>query len=162
MATFFTSRKIGIFDLKKGEVFNIFPFPHFTWNKVWLLRIFGKCDYEVTFYKFKVDGWLNITHIFVYCLHLGLILELMASKLHQLQAKACQASKFVLKHGSAYHKQLLEQNKQYIQEPPTVEKCNELAKQLFYTRIARLYFYTFLSWHILLLCVVIFAGVLRI
>ncbi|MBA0547675.1 hypothetical protein Golob_018822 [Gossypium lobatum] len=60
----------------------------------------------------------------------------MASKLQQLQSQAFQASKFVAKHGTAYYKQLLEQNKQYIQEPPTVEKCNELAKQLFYTRLA--------------------------
>jgi len=64
----------------------------------------------------------------------------MASKLRQLQSKACQASQLVSKHGGAYYKQLLEQNKQYIQEPPTVEKCNLLSKQLFYTRLARLYF----------------------
>ncbi|KAJ8526497.1 hypothetical protein K7X08_028974 [Anisodus acutangulus] len=31
---------------------------------------------------------------------------------------------------------LLEQNKQYIVEPPSVEKCNELSKQLLYTRLA--------------------------
>ncbi|KAG4197525.1 hypothetical protein ERO13_A05G028600v2 [Gossypium hirsutum] len=61
----------------------------------------------------------------------------MASKLLQLQSKASEASKFVAKNGSAYYKQLLEQNKQYIQEPSTVEKCNELSKQLFYTRLAR-------------------------
>ncbi|KAH1067623.1 hypothetical protein J1N35_032610 [Gossypium stocksii] len=60
----------------------------------------------------------------------------MASKLLQLQSKAFEASKFVANNGSAYYKQLLEQNKQYIQEPPTVEKCNELSKQLFYTRLA--------------------------
>ncbi|XVE54122.1 hypothetical protein DITRI_Ditri03aG0056000 [Diplodiscus trichospermus] len=60
----------------------------------------------------------------------------MASKLQQLQSKACQASKFVAKHGTAYYKQLLEENKQYIQDPPTVEKCNELSKKLFYTRLA--------------------------
>ncbi|KAK4602725.1 hypothetical protein RGQ29_011650 [Quercus rubra] len=60
----------------------------------------------------------------------------MASKLHQLQSKAVQASQFVSKHGGAYYKQLLEQNKQFIQEPPTVEKCNLLSKQLFYTRLA--------------------------
>ncbi|KAJ8766909.1 hypothetical protein K2173_011727 [Erythroxylum novogranatense] len=46
----------------------------------------------------------------------------MATKLLQLQSKACQASQF--------------QNKQYIQEPATMEKCNLLAKQLFYTRLA--------------------------
>ncbi|KAI5586276.1 hypothetical protein BDE02_06G202300 [Populus trichocarpa] len=60
----------------------------------------------------------------------------MASKLAQLQSKACHASKFVSKHGGAYYKQLLEQNKQYIQDPPTVEKCNLLSKQLLYTRLA--------------------------
>lgn len=61
-----------------------------------------------------------------------------AARLKQLQSKACQATQFVSKHGSTYYKQLLENNKQYIQEPPTVEKCNELSKQLFYTRLARL------------------------
>ncbi|XP_057449283.1 uncharacterized protein LOC130740635 [Lotus japonicus] len=60
----------------------------------------------------------------------------MASKLRQLQSKACQATQFVAKHGTAYHKQLLENNRQYIQEPATIEKCNELSKQLFYTRLA--------------------------
>ncbi|XP_021276821.1 uncharacterized protein LOC110411120 [Herrania umbratica] len=60
----------------------------------------------------------------------------LAPKLAQLQSKATQASQFVVKHGSAYYKQLLEQNKHYIQEPPTVEKCNLLSKQLFYTRLA--------------------------
>ncbi|XP_028556609.1 uncharacterized protein LOC114581187 isoform X2 [Dendrobium catenatum] len=62
----------------------------------------------------------------------------MASKLRQLQAKAVQASQFVAKHGNCYYKQLLQQNKQYVVEPRTVEKCQELSKQLFYTRIARL------------------------
>lgn len=62
----------------------------------------------------------------------------MASKLKQLQSKAGQASQFLSKHGSAYYKQLMEQNKQFVQEPATVEKCNELSKQLFYTRLARL------------------------
>ncbi|CAH1448925.1 unnamed protein product [Lactuca virosa] len=62
----------------------------------------------------------------------------MASKLKQLQSKACQASQFLSKHGTTYYKQMLEQNKQYIQEPATVEKCNELSKQLLYTRLASL------------------------
>nr|GMC61439.1 Elongation factor Ts like [Ipomoea batatas]GMD86310.1 Elongation factor Ts like [Ipomoea batatas] len=60
----------------------------------------------------------------------------MASKFQQLQAKACQAKQFITKHSCALYKQTLEQNKQYIVEPPTVEKCNELSKQLFYTRLA--------------------------
>ncbi|GMY34524.1 ATPase, F0 complex, subunit G, mitochondrial [Fagus crenata] len=60
----------------------------------------------------------------------------MASKLPQLQTKLSQASQYVAKHGGAYYKQLLEQNKQYIQEPPTIEKCQTLANQLFYTRLA--------------------------
>ncbi|KAH0736695.1 hypothetical protein KY285_012402 [Solanum tuberosum] len=63
-------------------------------------------------------------------------LGLMASKIQQLQSKACQASQFLSKHGTTYYKQLLEQNKQHIVEPPTVEKCNELSKQLLYTRLA--------------------------
>ncbi|XP_052191745.1 uncharacterized protein LOC127801020 isoform X2 [Diospyros lotus] len=60
----------------------------------------------------------------------------MASRLQRLQSKASEVSQYVVKHGVPYYKQLLEQNKQYIQEPPTVEKCNLLAKQLFYTRLA--------------------------
>ncbi|KAG9158891.1 hypothetical protein Leryth_025031 [Lithospermum erythrorhizon] len=60
----------------------------------------------------------------------------MASKLQQLQVKARQASQLVSTHGSTYYKQLMEQNKKYVQEPATVEKCNELSKQLFYTRLA--------------------------
>ncbi|KAL2898038.1 ATP synthase subunit g mitochondrial [Bienertia sinuspersici] len=62
----------------------------------------------------------------------------MASKLRQLQSKACQATQFLSKHGEVYYKQLVEQNKEHIQEPPTVETCNRLAKQLFYTRLASL------------------------
>ncbi|CAI8619696.1 unnamed protein product [Vicia faba] len=60
----------------------------------------------------------------------------MASKLKSLQSKACQASQFISRHGNVYYKQLLEQNKEYIQEPATIEKCNLLSKQLFYTRLA--------------------------
>ncbi|TMW87723.1 hypothetical protein EJD97_019574 [Solanum chilense] len=60
----------------------------------------------------------------------------MASKLPIVKAKAVEASKFLTKNGCAYYKQMLEQNKQYIQEPPTVEKCQQLAKQVFYTRLA--------------------------
>ncbi|XP_078428955.1 uncharacterized protein LOC144701116 [Wolffia australiana] len=62
----------------------------------------------------------------------------MASKLLQLQSKATQASQFVAKHGCAYYKQLLEKNQQFVQSPPSIEKCNELSKQLFYTRLASL------------------------
>ncbi|KAK4753996.1 hypothetical protein SAY87_002100 [Trapa incisa] len=65
-----------------------------------------------------------------------LVLALMALKLHQLKSKATQLSQVASKHGTAYYRQLLEENKQYIQEPPTVEKCSLLAKQLFYTRLA--------------------------
>ncbi|KAL6561003.1 hypothetical protein OROMI_002561 [Orobanche minor] len=60
----------------------------------------------------------------------------MASKLQQLQVKACQATQFVAKHGNVYYKQLLEQNKHYIKDPPTAETCSQLSKQLFYTRLA--------------------------
>ncbi|XP_010918384.1 uncharacterized protein [Elaeis guineensis] len=60
----------------------------------------------------------------------------MASKLHQLRSKAVQASEFVAKHGCAYYKELMEKNKKYVVDPPTIEKCQELSKQLFYTRLA--------------------------
>ncbi|KAL9226875.1 hypothetical protein vseg_002636 [Gypsophila vaccaria] len=60
----------------------------------------------------------------------------MASKLRQLQSKACQAKQFLSKHGEVYYKQMLEENKGFVQEPPTVETCNRLSKQLFYTRLA--------------------------
>ncbi|VFQ81376.1 unnamed protein product [Cuscuta campestris] len=60
----------------------------------------------------------------------------MASKIKQVSAKACELTRFVAKNSSSFYKQTLEQNKQYIVEPSTVEKCNELSKQLFYTRLA--------------------------
>ncbi|KAK9154120.1 hypothetical protein Sjap_001600 [Stephania japonica] len=60
----------------------------------------------------------------------------MASKLLQMKSKAVQVSCFVVKHGNAYYKQLLEKNKHYVQDPPTIEKCNLLSKQLLYTRLA--------------------------
>ncbi|KAG6599503.1 hypothetical protein SDJN03_09281, partial [Cucurbita argyrosperma subsp. sororia] len=81
----------------------------------------------------------NGSHFYLFCYFskfFKLYFELMASKLHQLQSKACQASQFAFKHGSSYYKQLLEQNKQYIQEPATVEKCSLLSNQLLYTRLA--------------------------
>lgn len=61
----------------------------------------------------------------------------MASKLVQLQTQACKASQSVAKHANSFYKKLLEENKQYIQDPPTIEKCDQLAKQLFATRLAR-------------------------
>ncbi|KAL8107266.1 uncharacterized protein LOC141672422 isoform X3 [Apium graveolens] len=60
----------------------------------------------------------------------------MASKLSQLQSTAAQASKYVAKNGPSYYKQLMEKNKRYIKDPPTIESCQLLAKQLFYTRLA--------------------------
>ncbi|KAI0499322.1 hypothetical protein KFK09_020225 [Dendrobium nobile] len=60
----------------------------------------------------------------------------MTSKLLQLKVKAAQASQFVAKHGAAYYNQLLEQNKEYIVQPPTLETCHELSKKLLYTRMA--------------------------
>ncbi|XP_075524205.1 uncharacterized protein LOC142556614 [Primulina tabacum] len=60
----------------------------------------------------------------------------MASNLNQLRAKTMEVSSFVVKKGGTYYKQLLEKNKKYIQEPPTVETCQLLGKQLFYTRLA--------------------------
>lgn len=62
----------------------------------------------------------------------------MASKLTKLQSTAFQVSKYVAEKGPSYYKQLLEKNKQYIQDPPTVETCKLLSSQLFYTRLASL------------------------
>ncbi|KAL6845640.1 hypothetical protein ACP4OV_025135 [Aristida adscensionis] len=62
----------------------------------------------------------------------------LGSKLAQLQSKACEATRFVAKHGCTYHKTLMEKNKRYVVDPPTIEKCQELSKQLFYTRLARI------------------------
>eukprot|EP00249_Psilotum_nudum_P010899 c22834_g1_i1 orf=124-492(+) len=60
----------------------------------------------------------------------------MGSFIKQLQAKTGVASQFLTKHGSVYYKTLLEKNREYIAREPTVEKCQELSKQLFYTRLA--------------------------
>nr|XP_043613197.1 uncharacterized protein LOC122585153 [Erigeron canadensis] len=60
----------------------------------------------------------------------------MASKLNTLRSKAAEVSKLLSDHGSTYYKQTLEKNKQYIQDPPTIEKCQELSNQLLYTRLA--------------------------
>nr|GLL27750.1 uncharacterized protein LOC109193172 [Ipomoea trifida] len=60
----------------------------------------------------------------------------MASKFQQLSSKACQLTQLITKNSSTLYKQTLEQNKQYIVEPPTVGKCEELSKKLFYTRLA--------------------------
>ncbi|RWW33947.1 hypothetical protein GW17_00001304 [Ensete ventricosum] len=67
----------------------------------------------------------------------------MAARLQQLRSKAAQASEFVAKNGCAYYKELLEKNKQHIVQPPSIEKCQELSKQLFYTRLARFGFASF-------------------
>jgi len=77
--------------------------------------------------------------------------ETMASKLPIVKAKAVEASKFLTKNGCAYYKQMLEQNKQYIQEPPTVEKCQHLAKQVFYTRLARFVIHHFYPFNVQIL-----------
>ncbi len=61
----------------------------------------------------------------------------MASMVRQLQSKAAVATKLVAEEGSSLYKRVLEENKHYIQQEPTVQKCQELSKQLFYTRLAR-------------------------
>ena len=76
---------------------------------------------------------------FHYCSARFSLSKVMASKLVQLQAKACKASQFVAKHANSYYKKVLEDNKQYIQDPPTIEKCDQLAKRLFATRLARFF-----------------------
>jgi hypothetical protein len=61
----------------------------------------------------------------------------LASKAAQLQAKACEATRFAARHGCAYQRALLEKNNKYVVDPPTIERCQDLSKQLFYTRLAR-------------------------
>lgn len=61
----------------------------------------------------------------------------MAARLAQLRAQAARAAELASKHGSSYYKEVMEKNKQYVVQPPTVEKVQELSKQLFYTRLAR-------------------------
>lgn len=61
----------------------------------------------------------------------------MASLLRQMQSKAAVATEIATKRGSAFYRQLMEENKHYVVEPASVEKCQELSKQLFYTRLAR-------------------------
>ncbi|CAJ1955372.1 unnamed protein product [Sphenostylis stenocarpa] len=61
----------------------------------------------------------------------------MASKIPQLPSKMNQVSQVVSDMGVSHYKLLLEKNKHYIQDPPTIEKCQSMAKQLFYTRLAR-------------------------
>lgn len=61
----------------------------------------------------------------------------MASLMRQLQSKAAVATDIATKRGTAFYKQVLEENKHHIVDPPTVLKCQELSKQLFYTRLAR-------------------------
>ncbi|GJX59689.1 putative ATPase, F0 complex, subunit G [Tanacetum coccineum] len=75
-------------------------------------------------------------------------MSMMASKLRQvrskacqtsklLQSKACQTSKLLSKQATESYTGMMAKNQQYIQEPATVDKCRELSKQLFYTRLAR-------------------------
>jgi F-type H+-transporting ATPase subunit g len=66
----------------------------------------------------------------------------MASRLTQLTAKVKQASEFVARSGGQYYKKQTEKNKKYVVNPPTIDKCKELSKQLFYTRLARFIFST--------------------
>jgi F-type H+-transporting ATPase subunit g len=61
----------------------------------------------------------------------------MASLLRQMQSKAAVATEIATKRSSAFYKQLMEDNKHHVVEPATVQKCQELSKQLFYTRLSR-------------------------
>uniref|UniRef100_A0A0D9V514 Uncharacterized protein n=1 Tax=Leersia perrieri TaxID=77586 RepID=A0A0D9V514_9ORYZ len=54
----------------------------------------------------------------------------------QLQSKACEAARNAAKQGRAYHEEVMERNKHFVVDPPTVETCQKLSKQLYYTRLA--------------------------
>ncbi|MBA0761205.1 hypothetical protein Gotri_023883 [Gossypium trilobum] len=54
----------------------------------------------------------------------------------ELMERAIQVSQSVTKNGGSYYRELMERNKTYIKEPSSVETCQLLAQQLFYTRLA--------------------------
>ncbi|KAG0569068.1 hypothetical protein M758_6G059300 [Ceratodon purpureus] len=58
----------------------------------------------------------------------------MAALIRQLQTRVATVTETVAK----YNKRVLEKNKHYVADNPTIEKCQELSKQLFYTRLASL------------------------
>ncbi|XP_021972632.1 uncharacterized protein LOC110867884 isoform X1 [Helianthus annuus] len=66
----------------------------------------------------------------------AILIGVMASKLHMLRSKTAEASKLLSKNGNSYYKRTLEENKKYIVDPPTIEKCQQLSNQLLYTRLA--------------------------
>ena len=55
----------------------------------------------------------------------------LASKLAQLQSKACEATRFAAKHGCAYHKTLMEKNKHYVADPPTLSHLEQNGQVVF-------------------------------
>ena len=119
-----------IFYLWKNLLWNFYcSRQHF---KTWTLGMAAQ--------KSCIKGWKWLVNCYVFVVQDSLK-SLMAARLQQLQSKACQAKQYVTKHGTTYYKQLLEQNKQYVKEPATVETCSELSKQLFYTHLARLHFF---------------------
>ncbi|GJW74794.1 NAD(P)-binding Rossmann-fold superfamily protein [Tanacetum coccineum] len=62
----------------------------------------------------------------------------MALKLHTFRSKVAEASNFWSKHVvNTRYKETLEKNKNYILDPPTIEKCQLLSDQLLYIRLAR-------------------------
>ncbi|KAI5647994.1 hypothetical protein M9H77_33999 [Catharanthus roseus] len=69
-------------------------------------------------------------------IHRSVYINIMASRLTQFRDKAAEASKCAARYGCEYYKKLVERNERYVQEPPTIEKCQLLAKQLLYTRLA--------------------------
>ncbi|KAH7286435.1 hypothetical protein KP509_32G007100 [Ceratopteris richardii] len=60
----------------------------------------------------------------------------MGTYLKKVQSKAAVASQIISTHGSSFYKNLLETNKEYIVKEPTMEKCKELSRRLFFTRLA--------------------------
>ncbi|KAH7444028.1 hypothetical protein KP509_02G061200 [Ceratopteris richardii] len=60
------------------------------------------------------------------------------SLIQQLRCKTIDVSQMLSKRALAYYKELLEKNDCHIARPPTTQKCSELSRQLFYTRLASL------------------------
>ncbi|KAJ7531287.1 hypothetical protein O6H91_14G039000 [Diphasiastrum complanatum] len=60
----------------------------------------------------------------------------MESMMRQMRAKTSAASQNLRNRTRKYYADLLDRNRQYIAREPSVEKCRELSKQLFFTRLA--------------------------
>ncbi|GBG84813.1 hypothetical protein CBR_g39189 [Chara braunii] len=60
----------------------------------------------------------------------------MAAAINSVKTSATSAWRVLSTHGGSLYKRVLEKNAEYVVHEPTVEVCQDLAKRLFYTRLA--------------------------